>query len=172
MNESPIQHLRVWLRGQVPLLVAVLLLLLTAVPTRIPGWQEVTPMLPLVPVCFWAVYRPDLLGNFAVFALGVLADLVMGTPLGVQALVYLLARGAVAGQRRFFLAKPLPALWLGFALIAVLASLLAWMLMAWVDGGLAPLAPVLVSAGLLVALFPLLAALCARLTVRVLHADT
>jgi rod shape-determining protein MreD len=83
---------------------------------------EVAPILPLVSIYHWAIYRPNLLPVFAVFILGLLQDILVGTPVGLYALVFLTVYGIVTSQRRFFAGKSFIFYWLGFATISMLAS--------------------------------------------------
>jgi rod shape-determining protein MreD len=49
-----------------------------------------------------------------------------GTPIGVNALVFLAVYGAVLSQKRFFMGKSFAIVWLGFALIAAGALAVSW----------------------------------------------
>jgi rod shape-determining protein MreD len=84
--------------------------------------MEVAPILPLVSIYHWAIYRPNLLPVFAVFILGLLQDILVGTPIGLYTLVFLTVYGIVTSQRRFFTGKSFLFYWLGFATISMLAS--------------------------------------------------
>ena len=55
---------------------------------------------------FWSLYRPDLFGAGAAFAIGLAHDALAGLPLGLTSLVLLLVRHLVVVQQRFF-ARPL-----------------------------------------------------------------
>ena len=73
---------------------------------------------PLMAVYHWAIFRPRLLPAYAVFLAGLLQDILSGAPLGVNALVFLVAYGVVLSQKKFFTGKSFLILWLGFALVA------------------------------------------------------
>ena len=128
MTPSPWVRMDTWARHLVPGGVTLILLLATALPTRFSGFGGITPMLPLMGVYYWAIYRPDLLPPWAAFALGLLHDIVSGTPLGVNAMVLLLVQGVAVSQRRFFLAKTFLVAWWSFALLAGAAIGLSWLL--------------------------------------------
>lgn len=151
-----------WVRHMVPISVTLFLLLLTAIPTHLPGFAGVAPVLPLMGVYYWAIYRPDLLPAWAAFLVGVLYDILAGTPLGVHALVLLLVQGVAAGQRRFFLGKSFMVAWWAFGLLAAGSAGLSWILVAILSGQILDPRPVLFQYMLTLGLFPLLTWVLAR----------
>ena len=77
-------------RRLTPFAITMLLVVLTQVPTRIPMFAEVAPVLALMSIYHWTVYRPELLPLYAVFFIGLVQDSLSGTPLGVHVLVFML----------------------------------------------------------------------------------
>ncbi len=118
-----------WLRHIMPFGMTLGLLLLTCLPVHIPGLSGVMPMLPLMSVYYWALFRPDLLPVGTAFAIGLTNDILVGMPLGVNALVLASVQRLATTQRRFFLARSFLASWLAFALLAAGAVGLGWLLM-------------------------------------------
>jgi rod shape-determining protein MreD len=151
-----------WVRHLVPFGVTLVLLLLTAVPTRLPGYAGIAPMLPLMGVYYWAIYRPDLLPAWVAFIVGLLYDVISGTPLGVNALVMLLVQGTSAAQRKFFLGKSFAVAWWAFGLLAAGAVGLAWLLVAFLTSRAIDPAPVIFEYLLTLSAFPMLTWLLAR----------
>jgi rod shape-determining protein MreD len=90
--------------------------------------MAVAPVLPLVSIYHWTIYRPNLLPVFTVFILGLMQDFLMGTPVGVNVLVFLTVYGIVLSQRRFFAEKSFIFYWFGFAVISLLASFESYLL--------------------------------------------
>ncbi len=162
MKPSLGQRLDNGLRQFLPVITVLLLALLQVVPTRIPGFAHVAPALPLVAVFYWSAYRPDLFPATAAFAAGVFCDIVGGGALGVQALIFLLAQGAVASQRRFLLGAPFVIVWLAFVFIATMAAGLAWALNSALAGALAPTRPLVLGHLMTLAVYPPLAWMLAR----------
>lgn len=109
-------------RSLAPGAVTVMLVLLGMVPLPLPGVDRVMPELPLMAVYYWAIHRPDLLRPSAVFVIGLLQDLLAGTPLGLTSLVLVLTHWGVISQRGFFLANSFLLMWWGFALIVLAAA--------------------------------------------------
>jgi rod shape-determining protein MreD len=151
-----------WVRHMVPSGVTLLLLLLTAIPTHVPGLAGMTPMLPMMGVYYWAIYRPDLLPAWAAFLVGLLHDIIAGTPLGVNALVMLLVQGVSASQRKFFLGKSFLVAWWAFSLLAAGATGMSWLLMSILAGRLIDPAPAFFQYMLTLGLFPVLTRALAR----------
>jgi len=114
-------------RQLTPAILALALVILNVVPLHIPGFSRVAPLLPLMAVYHWAIFRPRLLPAYAVFLIGLLQDILTGAPIGVNAFVFLVAYGAVLSQKRFFIGKSFFILWLGFALIAAGAAVINWL---------------------------------------------
>jgi rod shape-determining protein MreD len=113
------------IRHALPFMTTLLSILLVATPTRLPGFASVAPQLPLIGIYYWSIYRPDLLRPWAAFALGAIADMIGGTPLGVSSLVFLAVQAAVGSQRRT-LGKSFLMAWWGFTIIATGALALEW----------------------------------------------
>src|SRR5438552_2032298 len=92
----------------VPTFTILALALLSVLPLRFPDYAAVAPLLVLAGLYYWTIYRPDLLPPAAIFLCGVVLDLLSGAPLGVAALVFLLARVVILPQRRFFVDRLFP----------------------------------------------------------------
>ena len=114
---------RVW-----PIATTMLATLVSVLPLRVPGYAALTPAFALMAVYHWTIYRPDLLPPSGVFAVGLAEDLLTDGPVGINALLLLLARAAVLRQRRYFVNRTFPFVWSGFTLLAVAAMLGLWAL--------------------------------------------
>lgn len=140
---KPVQRLDLLVRQFLPTSLVLFLVLLQAVPTRLPQFVEITPMLPMIGIFYWSLYRPDLLVPSVAFATGLVNDIVLGAPLGVSSLVYLAIQGMTASQRRFFHGKSFLLVWGGFATLAAGGLALQCALSALLFGR-TPLLPALV----------------------------
>ena len=89
MNTGLWQKFDHLVRSSAPFVLSLVLVVLSVIPTHIPFYMEVAPILPLVSIYHWAIYRPNLLPVFAVFILGLLQDILVGTPIGLYTLVFL-----------------------------------------------------------------------------------
>ena len=149
-------------RGVVPFMVGFVLMVFSLVPLRLADFSTIMPSLALMVVFYWAVYRPDLLGPLGAFLLGLFYDLITGMPLGMNTLIHLLVYGLVVSQRQLFLAHSFFILWWGYAVVAVFAAAVAWLVGLAFGAGMAPGRALVFQAIAAVALFPLVAWLCGR----------
>jgi rod shape-determining protein MreD len=141
-------------RNIAPFAVTVALMLFGMVPLRLPSYAAVAPMLPLMALYYWVIHRPDLLRPSVAFGLGLLQDLLSGTPLGMTPLIYVLVYWVVLTQRRFFLGTSFTMLWFGFALIALGASVVGWLAWSILNLRLLSPDPALMQAVMTIAVFP------------------
>ena len=147
-----------------PFLSTLFCVFISVVPLHAPGFATVTPSFALMAVFHWTIYRPDLLPQSAVFVLGLLLDLLSGTPyLGVSALTLLLARSAVLVERRYFVGRTFAVLWLGFLVLAAGAYALGWAGVSLLRGEVLGTPPFIFEAALTVACYPVGAYVFARL---------
>lgn len=120
------QRMDLLARQLTPAMLTLVLVIINVLPMHIPGFSRVAPLLPLMAIYHWAIFRPHLLPAYVVFLIGILQDILTGAPIGVNAFIFLLAYGAVLSQKSFFLGKSFFILWLGFALVAAGTSVMSW----------------------------------------------
>lgn len=149
-------------RGLTPFIITLSLAMLSVVPLRLPDFAPVTPMLTVIAVYYWSIYRPDLLPMAAVFAVGLFQDALAGMPLGLTALVLIVVQYVTIAQRRFFHGKIFLVEWWGFMLVAPGAAFASWLLASLYFGVLVTPRPLGFQLLLSIALYPCLAWLFAR----------
>jgi rod shape-determining protein MreD len=138
-----------------PIATTLLAAVISVLPVQIPGYAALTPVFTLMAAYHWTIYRPDLLPPLALFGIGLTEDLLAGSPMGVNALLLLLTRIAVLGQRRYFINRNFPFVWTGFTLLTVVAMLGLWVLHCILDLSLLDFRSVVIRAALTIAFFPL-----------------
>lgn len=121
-----VDYLKNFIRIILPSTTVLLLIFLSALPLGIPYFSSVTPFFALIAVYFWSIYRSEIFPIWIVFVLGLIQDLILGTPLGITALILILVRSLSVSQRRFLLGQSFIVEWAGFILVALGASFLAW----------------------------------------------
>jgi rod shape-determining protein MreD len=152
-----------FLNKLVPFATTIVFVLVSVVPLHIPGFAVVAPAFTLMTVYHWTIYRPDLLPPIAVFAAGLLLDLLNGTPyVGTSALSLLLTRSVLMGQRRFFVNRLFPVLWAGFLVTTAAVVAFEWGLVSLLHGAVLDARPVIFEALLTVTIFPVGSHLLAR----------
>jgi rod shape-determining protein MreD len=141
----------------VPTLTVAIAILLTVLPYGFSRGVFTTPAFALIPVFFWATYKPDLLPIPAVFLLGLSQDLVTAGPVGLWAMVFLITYSVTLWQSEQIEGQPFRVQWLGFAAATAVGSIAGWFLASvYFSKFLQPL-PVLVQAVATTLVFPLVA---------------
>lgn len=135
---------------------------ISVLPLRFPDYAAVAPLLVFGAVYHWTIYRPELVPPIALFAAGVILDLLDGGPLGVSSLLLLLTRATLLPQRRFFVNRLFPFMWMGFTVLAAAAGLFLWLLGSAIDGTLRDPRAAMMQWVLTVACFPVVGYLLMR----------
>lgn len=162
MTAGLLQRLDKLTRNLTPVVISLLLITLSVVPVQIPFYGTVAANLGVMAVFYWVIYRPDLLPPAAAFLLGLWQDILFGTALGVYALVFLVVHTVLVAQRRFFQGKSFVVVWWAFAIVASLASLLAWLLVVVLNGAWIAPTPAVFQFLLTLALYPFVTWILAR----------
>lgn len=158
-------------RNLIPFGLGLFLVIAGTLPLYIPDYGPVAANLPLMAVFYWAVYRPDLLPPLAAFVIGLLQDILIGTPPGMNALLLVLVRAVVVSQGGLFRTKSFLVMWWGFAMVALGTSALQWVLTTALNFTVVSPAPGAFRCALTVALFPFLGWILARTQHAVLQQD-
>ena len=158
-------------RAGFPATCTVLAMLLTQAPFGIPGQAAILPAVTLACVWFWSLFRPAAMAPPAVFAIGLLLDLLGYLPLGVGVLMLLLAHGIARRWRRFLAQQGFAMTWVAFLPVGGGAALLTWALVVALTLKANPPGLALFQAVLTGALYPVLAIPLAWLHRSVAEAD-
>ncbi|MDB3953465.1 rod shape-determining protein MreD [Alphaproteobacteria bacterium] len=142
-------------RHATPTLIATVLVIFTQAPLLLPGIAPVTLGLSLIAVHYWALHQPEMLPAVAIFFVGLLQDMLVGTPIGLSAFSLLCAYGIVVSQRRFFQGKSFLVIWCGFSMTAISVGLLRWVLVSIIEGRMVLFAPTMIEFLLTATLYPL-----------------
>jgi len=145
-----------------PVATTVLAMLLSIQTMPIPGYAPVTPAFTLMAAYHWTIYRPDLLPSLALFIIGTIQDLLSGGLTGVTALLLLLARAIVSGNRQHFVNRPFPFVWAGFTLLTGGAMLFLWALHSLLAAELLDFRGTVFRAVLTISVFPVASFLLGR----------
>ncbi len=156
MSGSSWQNLDTTARNITPSLLLLFLVVLGQLPFSLPGDSAVTPYFVLMAVFYWGLHRPDLLPASVVFLVGLLQDALEGEPFGVNAFVLIAVYWFVVSQQRHFGDRSFLVLWLVFALVALVAEALRWLLVSTLTTTLIAPSPVAFEYLMTVALYPVL----------------
>lgn len=122
-----------------PMVFAFALLIFSSVPLYIAGTPSFFPALDIMIVFYWSSHRPSALPNWFIFLLGIFRDVVEGLTLGVGPFVYLVTKFMLLASRGIYRKANFLVIWQGFAIIALLAITLKWLLVSFIMG--IPLSP-------------------------------
>lgn len=156
------------LKAATPTLLGLLGVFMLAAPIRLFEGYIATPIIPLVVVFFWSIYNPDVLPAPGVFLIGLLQDLLTGSPLGLWAFVYLTTQFIVSSQRSYFLGREQKVVWIGFTFAAIAAGFVLWMLMNLLSGAILPLRALVLQLLATIMIYPAFGVVFRRLHQRVL----
>lgn len=169
MGPTFLQRMDLGARWMMPFGITLTLMLFAMTPTYITGLSHITPMYAFMAVYFWSIYRPDLLGYGTVFFIGILEDLLAGTPLGSSALILLVCQRAVFSQQKFFNSRPFGVIWIAFALLALGASVLRWVCVGLAGpSGFTPFPTMVAGCLMTIALYPVVAWVLAKAQIKLL----
>lgn len=82
-----------------PALICLGATLMLGLPFRVFGLQLPEPVFPMICVFAWAVIRPSILSPIAILSLGLVLDLLWGTPFGFWGLSMLMGYGLTLAMR-------------------------------------------------------------------------
>ena len=68
----------------IPFFITLLLSIVSVSPIMPSGSEEIAPLLGVISLTFWIVYKPELMGWLATIFLGIINDALYGTMLGVS----------------------------------------------------------------------------------------
>jgi rod shape-determining protein MreD len=162
-EEKRLRLARSW-RLAAPTLVTIATLLLMLLPIWVQG--PLLPQLGLLGVCYWAINRPALMPAASAFFIGLVQDLWLGMPLGVNASLLMLVALILSGQQHVFASRPFSFAWLIMVPAASFYALGSWVLTALAGQG-TPLAPLLLQTIFTILMFPMATWLHARVQRRI-----
>ncbi|MBT5195414.1 MAG: rod shape-determining protein MreD [Rhodospirillaceae bacterium] len=150
-------------RSGIPFAISVLLILTAILPYGLPKSSLAAPVLALISVYYWSVFRPELMPAGAAFLLGLMVDVLSGGPPGLNALILIIVHWAASGQRRALAGKSFAVGWLGYLLIAAGAAIINWFVASLFHATVIESVPLLVSHAIGTAAYPLVAIFLARM---------
>lgn len=143
-------------------LTLTLALILNALPSRFGGGVDLAPSLPLIALFIWSVRRPWFVSPPVLLIVGVIQDLLAGSPMGIWAIAYLVAFTALRVRDTDGAGGEVGPLSLRFALIALVAFAATWIVGSISIGAPVAFGPLIAEGLITILLFPLFAWAFAR----------
>lgn len=137
-----------------PFCAALLLTLVAMAPVQVFG-VAAAPNFAIIAAFFWAIYAPNLFPPLAIFALGLVMDLLGAGPIGFWPLLLLSVYGLSLSQRHFFLGRSVAGVWAGFGAVAVLTAAAGWFVLCLYYGQWGNAMPAFVQAATSILVFPI-----------------
>lgn len=127
----------------IPFFFAILCTVLENVPVSLSGGIVPPPVLALMPIYYWCLVRPDLMPPFAVLIIGIVQDMLSGSPPGVWTLSFVAAYALVDRERESFAGLSGVGALLGFAAAMLVAGATAYFIVAFSYWHLPPIGPIM-----------------------------
>lgn len=108
----------------IPNLVALLLLLISSLPIAVAGAAFFFPLVDMMFIFYFTIYRSNSTSNLFIFILGLTRDLLQGTPIGLSALIYLVLRFMIISISHQFRRGDFSIIWQVFALGMLITTVL------------------------------------------------
>ncbi len=149
-------------RHAFPVAATAGVLLLLSTPMGIAGQAQMQPAWVLACVYFWSIFRPVAMPAPAVFALGLLLDLLDQGPIGISVLILLLVHAITLRLRRILVRQGFAVVWLMFVVLAAGATVTEWALVCLLTWRGLPPWPALFEFAVAVGAYPILATLLSQ----------
>ncbi|HEV2530139.1 hypothetical protein [Phenylobacterium sp.] len=118
---SAVRSLEPWRWLGVPMVQALGVTVLFAIPLQLWGLQLPEPVFPMAAVFAWGVIRPSILAPVAAVIMGLFLDILWGGAVGLWALILLIAYALVLGGRSMTAGQSRGAMWIWYAVVTALA---------------------------------------------------
>ena len=126
MNISPNKESTIGINSVIPFVTILMLIILMVLPYNLPLISDIMPFLTLIGVYYWSVFKPEFLPIWVVFILGVLQDILMGSPLGLMPLLLIIVQQFIFFQGRQFLERDFIFNWFVFVMLVIGFGIASW----------------------------------------------
>ena len=110
----------------IPFLTILFLIIMMVLPYQFKIIDNSMPFLSLIGVYYWSVFKKDLLSISAIFVLGIIQDIILGSPLGLTSLLLIIAQQFIFFQGRNFLERRFLFNFFIFILMIISFGFLSW----------------------------------------------
>jgi len=153
-------------RLSIPAVIALLFVLLSVLPFSVSPTTKIYVPLVLIVIYYFAIFRPSVLNVITVFFLGILTDLLLSTPFGLNAFFFVLLFFIANLARSFLLEMSFNGLWISFMLLMFIIDLLWYLFSSFMAGEWLFLGAFILQYILLVLFCPLIISFCCWLNIK------
>jgi rod shape-determining protein MreD len=107
----------------IPFLITAILCIVAVSPIMPSSSQEITPLLGVISLAFWILYKPELMGWTATIVIGIFNDALYGSMLGISCLSAIMIRMVII---RLLYSKDYTNIYIPFLCIGI--SLIIWLI--------------------------------------------
>lgn len=115
-----------------PNFLAIILVFLSIIPIKIPGMSSFYPLIVLMFIYYWCIYKPRSMPYWFLFAIGILQSSLTGSPYGINELCNILMRFLTIYKKNDFNENAFVNIWKGFAILASIITIIQWILFSFV----------------------------------------
>lgn len=134
----------------------VALMLLGTVNYQLIHLSTFVPLFSLMAVFYWGIHFSDALSKWTVLILGLIQDMLYGTPIGTTSFLLLILYAILQSQRRYLQRESFPIVWLLFLLTAIVYACLEWVVYSLYWWDILPMLELSVKTALSILLYPLI----------------
>lgn len=109
-----------------PSLSILLLMIIMVLPYKIQLISDIMPFLTLIGIYYWSVFKPGMMPVAVVFILGVMQDILLGSPIGLMPFLFIIVQQFVFFQGRQFLERDFIFNWVVFVMLVMGYGFLYW----------------------------------------------
>ena len=128
MNISQSNEKSFGLKSVIPFMTVLFLIIIMILPYNMPLLGDIMPYLTLIGVYYWSVFKPELMPVSVVFVIGILQDILLGSPLGLTSLLLVVVQQFIFFQGRRFLERDFLFNWFVFVMIVIGFGTLSWII--------------------------------------------
>jgi rod shape-determining protein MreD len=126
MKINQAKESKIGIEGIVPSLTILFFMIIMVLPYKIPIIGEVMPFLTMMGVYYWSVFKPEMLPISVVFILGIIQDVLLGSPFGLMPLLLIIIQQFIYIQGRQFLERDFIFNWFVFVMVVFGFGILSW----------------------------------------------
>lgn len=138
-----------------PQFLVIIFVLASFAPVRITNFDILFPLVDMMLIYYWCIYRPELLPNWFVFVVGIFKDILTGVPIGINALANLIMRSITRYKRDSYVKHPFIVVWQGFALFLSITIFSKWVVFSIINNEFVNIKYVMVQLFITIIIYPL-----------------
>ena len=138
-----------------PYIVAILIVLVASLPFGVTGFNAFRPLVLMMLIFHFSIYRPHYFPYYFLFILGVLHDAATGIPLGITSLLLILLKACIVSVRTKYVRVSMTVIWVQFSLWILAIACIEWIMMSFFYGQILSVTLACIQLLLSVSIYPL-----------------